>query len=79
VPSPGVGQVAPRRHQLVVVALDEILPRELGVARLGGGGGQVEAQRVGVVLAQEVGHIDERAAALAELGPLEVQVFNDCA
>jgi hypothetical protein len=66
-------QVAPGGDQLVsfvrtpdrVVSLDEILPGELGVPRLGDGGGQVEAQWVGVVLAQEVGHIHERAAALA--------------
>jgi hypothetical protein len=69
----GVGQVAPGGHQLVssvytqdmVVALDEILPGELGIARLGGGGSQVEAQRVGVILAQEVGYLDESTAALA--------------
>jgi hypothetical protein len=79
VPSPGVGEVAPGGDELVVVALDEILPGELGVARLGRGGGQVEAQGIGVVLAEEVGHLHERAAALTELCPLEVQVFNDCA
>jgi hypothetical protein len=61
----------------MVVALDEILPGELGVAGLGDGGRQVEAQRVGVVLAQEVGHLYESAAALAWLRALEVEVFLD--
>jgi hypothetical protein len=75
----------------MVVALDKILPGEpfesipstllgagkagFGIARLGGGGGQVEAQWVGVVLAQEVGHVDGGAAALAELPASEVEVF----
>jgi len=68
-----------------VVALDEILPGEpfeclragIGVPRLGCDGSQVEAQGIGVVLAQEVGHLHERAAALAELATLEVEVFSD--
>jgi hypothetical protein len=46
-----------------------------GVARLGGGGGQVEAQGIGVVLVKEVGHLHKRAAALAQLCPFEVEVF----
>jgi hypothetical protein len=58
----------------MVVALDEILPGELGVAPLGGGGGQVGAQWVRVVFAQKVGHIHGRAAALAD-PPREVEVF----
>jgi hypothetical protein len=49
----------------------------LGVARLGGGGGQVGPEGVGVVLAQVVGHIDGGAAALAELPAAEVEVFSD--
>jgi len=65
------------RHRLVVVALDEILPRELGVAGLRQGSGQVETQRVRVVLAEEVGHVHGSAAALAELASLEVEVFSD--
>jgi hypothetical protein len=44
-------------------------------ARLGRRGRQVEAQRVGVVLAQKVGHVDGAAAALAELAAVEVKVF----
>ena len=45
-------------------------------AGLGRGGGQVEAQGVGVVLAEEVGHIYRCASALGEFPPtLEVQVF----
>jgi hypothetical protein len=47
------------------------------VAGLGGGGGQVVAQGVGVVLAQEVGHVHGGAATLAELVAPEVQVFLD--
>ena len=72
-------------HQLVpfgyaqdmVVVLDKVLPQilrcpqdRLAVAGLGGGGGQVEAQRVGIVFVQEVGHLHERAAAfLTALSP----------
>jgi len=59
----------------MIVALDEILPRELGVARLRQGGRQLEAQRVGVVLGQGVGYIHGGATALAQLGSLEVEVF----
>ena len=70
-----VGQIAPGGDQLVVVALDKILPGELGVAGLGRDGGQVEAQGVGVVLAQKVGHLHRGAAALAELAAPEVEVF----
>jgi hypothetical protein len=35
----------------------------------------VEAQGVGIVLIQEVGHFHERATALAQLRALEVEVF----
>jgi hypothetical protein len=45
------------------------------VARLGGGCGELVAQRVGFVLAQEVGHVHGGGAALAELPTLEVEVF----
>jgi hypothetical protein len=38
---------------------------KLGIACLGGCRRQVEAQRVGVVLLQEVGHLHKSAAALA--------------
>jgi hypothetical protein len=72
-----LAQVPPRRHQLVVVPLDKILPRELGLARLGGGRGQVKAQRIGIVLAEKVEHLHEGAAALAELSAAEVEVFSD--
>jgi hypothetical protein len=37
--------------------------------------GQAEAQRVGIVLAQEVGHLHRHATALAELAAFEVEVF----
>jgi hypothetical protein len=47
----------------------------LGVAGLGRSGGQVVAQGVGVVAAEEVGHVDEGAAALAELTAPKVEVF----
>ena len=40
-----------------------MLSAGFGVARLGEGDGQVEAQRVGVVPAQEIGHLYEGAAA----------------
>jgi hypothetical protein len=46
-----------------------------GVARLGGGGGQVETEWIGILLAQKVGHIDGGTTALAELAPFEVEVF----
>ena len=55
--------------------IDEILPGELGVTRLGSRRRQVEAQGVGVVPLQEVGHLHEGAAAFAELCPLKVEVF----
>jgi hypothetical protein len=42
-----------------------------------GGGRQVEAQRVGVVFAQVVGHVHGGAAALAELAAAEVEVVSD--
>ena len=57
--------------------LHEILPRELRVPRLRRRGRQVKAQGVGVVFAQEVGHVDGSAAALAELAALKVEVFSD--
>jgi len=57
------------------LGLDEILPVKLGVAGLGGGGGQVVAQGVGVVAAEEVGHVHKGAAALAELAAPKVQVL----
>jgi hypothetical protein len=47
------------------------------ISRLGGHGGQVIPQRAGVVAAEEVRHVDGGAAALAELGTLEVEVFSD--
>jgi hypothetical protein len=49
--------------------------RRRRVAGLGGGGRQVEAQRVGVVLAQKVGHLHEGAMAFTQLRALEVEVF----
>jgi hypothetical protein len=42
-----VDQVAPAGHELGVVARDELLPGEVGVAALRPGDGQVVAQRVG--------------------------------
>jgi hypothetical protein len=62
-------------HPLVVVALHEIFPGELGVAGLGEGGSQVEAQGVGVILTEEVGHLHSGATALGELSTSEGQVF----
>jgi hypothetical protein len=72
-----IGQIAPGCHQLVVAALNEVLPEKLGVARLRGSGGQVIAQRVGVILAQVIGHINGSPPALAELSTTEVEVFSD--
>jgi hypothetical protein len=46
-----------------------------GVAGLGGGGGQVEAEGVGVVAAQEVGHLHEGATAFAQLRAPKIEVF----
>jgi hypothetical protein len=62
-------------HQLVVVAFDEIFPGEFRIPGLGSGGRQVEAQGIGVVLAEKVGHLQEGAAALAWLCPLKVEVL----
>jgi hypothetical protein len=53
----------------------ESLRAGFGVAGLGCGGGQVEAQRVRVVFAQKVGHLDGGAATLAQLRALEIEVF----
>ena len=53
--------------------LDDILPGESNVGGLTGGGHQVEAQRDGVVLAEEVGDLDESASAFAWPRPLEVE------
>src|SRR2546421_120825 len=53
-----VHEVAPGADQLVVVAADELGPREIGVRRLRPGDGEVEAQRVGVVAREEVAHLD---------------------
>jgi len=47
----------------------------LGVARLRRRGGQVEAQWIGVVFAQEVGHVHSAATALAELAASEIEVL----
>jgi hypothetical protein len=47
-------------------------PRELGIARLGGRRRQVEAQGVGIVFSQEVGHLYESAAAFTQLQALKV-------
>jgi hypothetical protein len=90
-PSGGHRLVSFAYTQDPVVPLDEILPREpfgalpsamlgtgragFGVARLGGGGGQVETEWIGILLAQKVGHIDGGTTALAELAPFEVEVF----
>jgi hypothetical protein len=50
--------------------------RAYSVSRVaGGGGGQVVTEGVRVVAAEEVGHVNESAAALAELAPAEVGVF----
>jgi len=57
------------------LGLDEILPRELGVAGLGRGGGEVVAQGVGVVPAQKGWDVHGGAAALAELATPEVEVL----
>jgi hypothetical protein len=61
----------------MVVALDKTFPGKLGVTGLGRGGGEVEAQGVGVVAAQKIGYIHGAAAALGELGALEIHVFVD--
>ena len=49
-----VGQVAPGGDQLVVVAVDEIIPIPIGVLALGHIGGQVVAQRIRVVAGEEI-------------------------
>jgi hypothetical protein len=87
-----VGQVAPRGASSFPSALlrtwllrstkssqeNPSVPQgRLGVAGLGGRRRQVETQRVGVVLAQEVGHVDGGAAALAELSASEFEAFSD--
>jgi hypothetical protein len=66
-------------HQLVVVPWGSTRSshenRRRRIARLGRGGGEVVAQRIGVVAAEEVGHVHGRAPALAEFTPTKVQVF----
>ena len=61
----------------MVIALDKALPTELVVPGLGGDGGQVGAQGIGVVLAEEIGNINDCAAALAELAATKAKVFLD--
>ena len=68
-----IDEVAPVREQLVVVAADELGPREVGVLRLGSGGDEVEAQRVGVVALEEVADVDRIAATGRELLALHRQ------
>jgi hypothetical protein len=55
--------------------VSQALRAGFGVAGLRGGGRQVEAQGIGVVFAEEVGHLHESAAALAQLRTFEVEVF----
>jgi hypothetical protein len=49
--------------------------RRRRVASLGGGGAQVMSLQVGIVRAQEVGHVDDGPAALAKLATSEIEVF----
>ena len=70
-----VDEVAPVREQLVVVAAHELVPREVGVLRLGAAGGEVVAQRVRVVAAEEVRDPDREVAARRRLLPLHRQVL----
>ncbi len=69
------------RHQLVVVPWGSTKSshenRRRRIAGLRCHRRQVVAQGVGVVAAEEVGHVHSRAPALAELAPTEVQVFLD--
>ena len=61
-----VDEVAPVREQLVVVAAHELVPREVGVLRLRPAGGQVVAQRVRVVAAEEVARPRSRGRGSCE-------------
>ena len=70
-----VGQVAPGRDQLLVVAADELFPGEVDVGALGHAGGERVAPGIGRVALQHVAHDDHPAPALAELAALDVQVL----
>ncbi len=70
-----VDEVPPVREQLVVVAAHELVPREVGVLRLRPAGGEVVAERVGVVAAEEVAHPDGDVPARRRLLALHRQVF----
>ena len=70
-----VDEVAPVGEQLVVRAADELLPREVAVLRLGPGGGEVVAQRVGLVAVEEVLDPDRVTATRARLAAAHRQVL----
>jgi hypothetical protein len=57
-----IDRVAPAGDQFVVVATQELRPREVGVLRLGAGHGDEVTQCVGVVALQEVTHVDHHAS-----------------
>ena len=65
-----VREVAPGRDEIVVVAADEIGPREVGVLRLRPRQGQVEPKRVRLVSREEVVHVDHDVSARGELPSL---------
>src|SRR5437870_1673885 len=56
-------EVSPGRDELIVIAANEVGPREIAVLRLGTGQHQVEAQRVGVIARQKVVDIDDHPTA----------------
>ncbi len=70
-----VNQVAPGRHQFVVVAAGEVAPGEIGVTRFGRDGGQVITNRVGIVSFQHVRSPNCPIAAGGQLLALHVQIF----
>ena len=70
-----VHQVAPGRHQLVVVTADELGPGEVRVLVLRAGHRHVVPQRVDVVALEEVADVDDDVARGGELPALHGQVL----
>ena len=66
-------EIAPRGDELVVVAADELRPREVRVLVFRARDHQVVPQSVCVVLLEHVLHVDDVAAAGRQLGPFHVQ------
>ena len=68
-----VDEVSPVREQLVVVATDELGPREVGVLQLGAAGREEVAHWIRVVPLEHVAHVDRHRPTGRELLALHGQ------